>query len=121
MANRPTPEQVQRLLSVTFSTEELEDAISDAGLMLNACAKLYDDERQAALVKYLAAHLLASSQVGAAGSLASESVDGTSYSRATATLGQNLKGTTFGQQALLLDPNGCLQSLGEMNARLWVV
>lgn len=104
----PTAAQVQALLSVTFDTDVIDAAIEDAVLMLGDCAELYDDARNKAIVKYLAAHLLAVSPAGQRGSIKSESVDGVSYSFGGASVSTGLNGSAQGQTAMQLDTEGCM-------------
>ena len=106
----PSVEQVQALLPAAFPIGLVEAMIADATLMLEDCAG-YSTERRSAIVKYLAAHLLASTQRSAAG-VASKSIDGVSYSYRGPVLGEGLKGTPFGQMALSFDTNGCLLRAG---------
>ena len=114
----PSTEQVLALMSVTFPTSVVESAIADAALLLpESCS--YPTERKTAILKYLAAHFLSSSQKGAQGKLAGKSIDGASYSLRGAMLGQGLKGTTFGQQALLLDVDKCIPDIDGIQLRMW--
>lgn len=112
----PTTESVQALLSVEFTAATINAAITDAALMVEDCG--YTDSREEAIVRYLAAHLLSSSQPGGAGNVKSENIDGTAYTLGGAVVGMGLKGSSFGQQALLLDKNRCLQDIDTKQARM---
>lgn len=108
MPTLPTAAAVQGLLIVPFPEAVVNGAISDAALIFADCLAKYPDEIGTALVKYLAAHLLSTSQAGARGNVQSQSVDGTSYTLASAALGDGLRGSSFGKSALLFDSLRCL-------------
>ena len=102
-------------------TTALEDAavaalIDDATLLVEDCVSALSCSRQATIIKWVTAHLIASmstSTAGQTGVLTSESLGDASRSYAKPTLGeQGLHGTTYGQQAIAYDPNGCLATLG---------
>ena len=114
--NLPATNDLQLILPQPLSTEQLESAISDAALVFKPCAGDYDSDTEAAIIKYLAAHMLA--MAGVSSSLVSETVDGDSYRRQVATTGEGLKGTQYGQQVLLLDHKGCLSRRDLRTARV---
>lgn len=121
MPATPSVENVQALLAHQFAAGVVTAAISDAALILEElpCMGQYSDARLEAITRYLAAHLLASTQTGAA--IASKSIDGVAYSWRSATLGAGLEGTPLGQQALLLDFGGCLRDLERREVRVFSV
>lgn len=93
--------------------------IADAELVAGDCISSYSAERQDAIVKWLAAHLVASTDAGGV-SVTSEKLGDASLTFARATLGEGLKGTFYGQQALALDTNGCLTGKGRGQASVEV-
>lgn len=117
---KPDAATVLALTGLDIPVPVVESVIDDAALMAdNACMQGYPEERQRAIVKWLSAHLLTSTAGG--GMLSSEKLGDAQDSYARATLSDGLKGTTYGQQALLLDPNGCLLKLGKSRASIEVV
>ncbi|MCE8471503.1 DUF4054 domain-containing protein, partial [Rhodovulum sulfidophilum] len=108
-----------------FPAPVVASIIEDAALMAGVCIAPYEPARQAAIVKWLAAHLIASTNGAAgtgAGSLTSMSLGDASETYAKAALtGEGLRATHFGQQALLLDTLGGLARLGRPRASAEVI
>lgn len=115
MATTPDPSEVAALAGVE-ETPAIASFIADAELLVEPCNGAYSDDRRTAIVKWLAAHLIASTPDGAM--LKSETVDGASYTRVMSTNGTGLQSTTFGQRALELDTQGCLVEQGKRSATL---
>jgi hypothetical protein len=78
---------------------------------LAACG--YSAARLDSIALYLAAHFVEPGVTGGAGTIASESTGRSSVTYSTATLGEDLKGSRWGQIALQLDTKGCLAKLGK--------
>ena len=116
---KPSAAVVIALTGTSFAEAVVSAVIDDAALIAEACIAGYDSDRQTAIVKWIAAHLLAST--GTEGVLTSDKLGDAQQSFARATLGDALKGTTYGQQALLLDTNGCLAKQGRAKAVVQVV
>jgi len=117
---KPTAAEVIALHDAGFASAVVESIIDDAALLAdNMCTQAYDAARQKAIVKWLAAHMIASTNNG--GVLASESLGSASDSYHRASLGEGLKGTVYGQQVLLLDNNGCLSRIGKPRASIEVI
>lgn len=112
--SKPTAAVVIALTGTGFDSATVSAIIDDAAMIAEKCIASYDATRQAAIVKWLAAHLIAST--GGEGVAVSESLGDASTSWQRAPLGDALKGTTYGQQALLLDTNGCLAKQGRARA-----
>lgn len=102
----PTPEQVQALLTVQFTDAEITSFLDDAILLLGE--GVYDGARETAILKYLTAHLITITPKGSEGVLSAKKIEDLSYSYARGSLGEGLRSTTFGQQALALDVKGML-------------
>lgn len=109
---KPTAADVQLIISATDA--QANAAIEDAALIAEHCVACLSADRQKAIIKYLAAHLIASTNSGA--SKTSSKLGDAQDSYARAQLGDALKGTTYGQQAIALDPSGCLLGLGKIKA-----
>jgi hypothetical protein len=110
----PTAADVRAIIETSLTDGQIEALIADAALAAEKCLLKYDEARQKAIVKWLTAHLIAST--GGNGVLTSQKLGDASETYARATLGDGLKGTTYGQQALLLDTCGCLARLGRARA-----
>lgn len=123
MTTAPTIAEVRRIITSAQDDAAVQMAIDDAGLLVEPCVSSWSDARATAIIRWMAAHLL-SSMSGASGSsksLASKSLGDASESYARATLGDQLKGSTYGQQALTLDSGCCLLKLGKRPASFKVL
>ena len=112
--SKPTAAEVMALTSTGFSESVVSAIIDEAASIVESCVSGYDSARQAAIVKWVAAHMIAST--GAEGVLTSDKLGDAQQSFARGQLGDALRGTTYGQTALLLDTNGCLSKLGRGKA-----
>ncbi len=113
----PTPDDVRVIITTALTDPQITALIGDAALIAEACPAVaaYDAIRQAAIVKWLTAHLI-SQQSGKAGALTQKALGDASESYAVGTMGMNLQGSRYGQQALALDPSGCLAQVGQRRA-----
>lgn len=116
-----TAAEVIALTGTSLDSATVDAVIADATLVVseNACYNAYEDARKDAIIKWLTAHLISSTSQD--GSVTSEKLGDASVTYARAALGDGLKGTTYGQQVLLLDYNGCLTKLGRAKATFEVV
>ena len=90
------------------------EAMIQSNILNNGCGATYTPEQLELIARYLAAHIFQIQH----GVLTSKSAGSASESYA-ATLDKGLLGTLHGQQAMLLDPNGCLaQAQARNNAIL---
>ena len=119
MPAKPQASDVIALTGTEQSESVVSQIIDDAALIASECIAGYDEYRQRSILKWLAAHLLASTQED--GVRTSERLGDAQDQFARAKMGDSLKGTTYGQQAIALDTNGCLARLGRAKARLRVV
>jgi hypothetical protein len=108
---KPSAADVQTIIAATDA--QANAAIEDAALIAETCVTSLAGDRQKAIIKYLAAHLIAS---GIGAQKTSERLGDASVSWARAQMGQGLLGTSYGQQAIALDPNGCLLKIGKVKA-----
>lgn len=117
MAATPSVAEVRAVITTTLGDEQVQARIDDAALIVDGCPAIVvmSDAQQKAIVKWVAAHLIASSTAEGAQVLSKKLGDASeTYSRAS--LGIGLAGTYYGQQALLLDPTGCLARRGRQRA-----
>ncbi len=125
MATLPTASEVIAITGTDFSEAVVDAIIADAALIAEGCISSYSDERQTAIIKWLACHLIASTNGASgtgAGSVTSSKLGDASESYAKSSLtGEGLKATHYGQQALLLDTNGCLARKGRPPATVQVI
>lgn len=125
MPTLPTASEVIALTATDFSEAVVSAIIADAALIAEGCIASYEDARQTAIIKWLACHLIVSTNGASgsgAGSITSDKLGDASTSFAKSALtGEGLKATHYGQQALLLDTNGCLARLGRPRASVEVI
>jgi hypothetical protein len=114
MLTKPTVAAVRLIITTTLVDASVQAFIDDAELIARGCTVVagYEEEVQAAIVKYIAAHLI-SVQSGKSGVLTQKALGDASESYASGAMGDMLKASRYGQQALLLDPSGCLANLGK--------
>jgi hypothetical protein len=121
MPTLPTASDVIDLTGTAISAAVVSALINDAALVADGdCFAAYSEERKTAIIKWLAAHLVASTDAGG-GTLTQDKLGDASQSYARATMGEGLKGTMYGQQALALDTSGCLFRLGKGRATVCVI
>lgn len=112
-----TVADVRLIISTEASDAQVQAAINDVTLMAARCLSLIADEpTRDAIVKYLAAHLLTIIDSSGAGVATSSSLGDASDTYATSGLGRSLKTSAYGQMAIQLDPNDCLQRIGNPKA-----
>lgn len=111
---KPSAADVKAIISTALTDEQIGALIDDAALLAEDCIASLSSERQKAILKWLTAHLIASTDFN--GMKTSSKLGDAQDSFARATLGDALKGTTYGQQALALDPCGCLVNIGKVKA-----
>jgi hypothetical protein len=113
---------VRVVIATALADPQLTALIGDAVLIAEGCPVVatYDATRQAAIVKWIAAHLVAQ-QSGKAGALTQKALGDASESYASAAMGAQLAGSRYGQQAIALDPSGCLAQLGMRRATFKVL
>ncbi|QDP55372.1 MAG: hypothetical protein Tp176DCM1853251_56 [Prokaryotic dsDNA virus sp.] len=124
MPTLPTASEVIAITGTAMSEALVSALIDDAALVVadSTCFSGYSDEKQTAIIKWLAAHIVASTGPGAkTGALTSRKLGDAQQSFARATMGEGLRGTLYGQQALALDTNGCLAGIGKGRASVQVI
>lgn len=117
MSCLPDAQDVIELVGDSFDTEFVESIISDAALIAARCLDGVPCGTQKAALKWLAAHLIASTQEG--GVLTSSRLGDAQESYSRAVMGNGIMGTTYGQQAVAILP--CLGRAGRAQARITVV
>jgi len=117
--------EVIEITATDYSEAVVAAIIADAALVAEGCIETYSAERQTAIIKWLACHLIVSTNgAGGAGSgsITSEKLGDASTTYAKSALsGEGLKASHYGQQALLLDTNGCLAGKGRSRASVQVI
>lgn len=118
MTTAPSTSSVQILLTGTVGTPSDAVAsayIDDAMALVASCACIASllDATQTIIVKYLAAHLYTVGVNKGAGAKTLEVLgDARTAWASPSTVGEGLKLTSYGQQALIFDTTGCLLQLG---------
>jgi hypothetical protein len=112
-----TVADVRLIISTEASDAQVQVAINDVTLMAARCLALIADEpTRDAIVKYLAAHLLTIIDSTGAGVATSSKLGDASDTYKTDGFGRSLGSSNYGQMAIQLDPNGCLQRIGNPKA-----
>jgi hypothetical protein len=117
----PSVADVTTLTGTSLSEVVVTSLIQDAALVAEDCIAGYAPARQTAIIKWLAAHLVASTSSGGESTLTSDKLGDAAQTFARATTGDALSGTMYGQQALALDTNGCLTRKGRARASIQVL
>lgn len=113
----PAASDVIALTGTSLPDAVVTTIIGNAGLIAAACLAGVSDERETAALLWLAAHLVASTNGSRA--ITSWKLGDASHTYASATTGDGLSGTVYGQQAIALLP--CLATLGRATASLEVI
>lgn len=111
-------EAVINLTGSEMSTEAVEAIIEDARLMAGPCLDEVADDVADAAVKWLAAHLLASTSDTQAAALKSDTLGDASRTWQRPGGGDGLAATGYGQQAIYLLP--CLARSSERRNVAWM-
>jgi len=121
MATNPDRRDVIALTGSTLSEDIVNAIIDDAALVVSGCIVNLDAARQTAIIKWVAAHMVASTSSGGGGVLSSQKLGDASESYARGELGKALNSSYYGQQAIALDPNGCLRKIGQPSVGFQVI
>lgn len=123
MTTLPTATEVRAIITTSLTDAQIDAIAADALLLVEACSSFtsYSDARQTAIVKWVTAHLIASSNATGGGALTQKSLGDASESYARPMLGVGMGGTTYGQQAIALDTSGCLAQIGKIKATFKVL
>lgn len=115
---KPIAADVIALTGTGLSEAVVSDIIDDAAL-IGDCLSTLSSAKQEAALKWLAAHLIASTSDDGSQVLTSAKLGDASDSYARAKTGDGIAGTTYGQQAIAIAP--CLARLGRAKASIEVV
>lgn len=113
----PTAQAVIDLTGTTLPEPVVYSIIDDAAIIGRDCLAALDADTQEAAIKWLAAHLIASTDSGA--TLASERLGDAQQTYVRAQVKDGIAGTVYGQQAIAIAP--CLARIGRAKARITVV
>lgn len=118
MVDTPSVADVRIVITTSLSDAGVQAMIDDAALIVEQCAAVVaaSSAKQKAIVKWVAAHLIAGVPGSTAGQKTSKSIGDASETYASTQLGVNLSGSTYGQRALLLETSGCLANIGKARA-----
>lgn len=114
---QPSVDDVRALITTALTDAQVSLYIEDATLIAEGCSGISElgETRQAAIVKWLTAHLIAQ-QTGKGGQVTAEKLGDASKSFAAGAGGLFLQSTRYGQQAAMLDTTGGLANLGKVRA-----
>lgn len=116
---KPDAQTVIDLTGTDLSEPVVTLIIEDAALIAGPCLSGVADDRATSAIKWLAAHLVASTSDGGAATLTSDKLGDASQSWARAQMGDGIVGSTYGQQAVALVP--CLARVGRAQASVEVL
>lgn len=113
----PTVDEVRSIVQTDLDDAGVQGLINDAAALATRCLTPLEPDLQKTILKWLTAHLIqilgkATGEGFANVAVTSMKLGDASETYARASLGTNLGSTPYGQQAILLDPNGCLARLG---------
>lgn len=114
----PTAAQVRAIITTDLTDDQIDSYVVDASLLVARCISVLDEVTQTTIIKYTAAHLIQSNGQASGEGFANTSVTSmklgdASESYARAAVGSGMASTSYGQQAIALDPNGCLLTIGQ--------
>lgn len=119
---KPTVADVRVIIDTDLLDASVQVYIDDAAVLVNTCILPLTADAQTAVIKYVAAHLVSVRDAeGGSGVVVSEKLGDAQTSYAAMPLGKQLQSSTYGQSALLFDPNGCLANLGAVAAKVRLV
>lgn len=103
---KPTATEVKAIIATSFSDALVTELIEDAVLIAEACPALVSSSaaKQKAVVRWISCHLIS---LSSSGQRSQEAIGDASesYTSNSANFGEGLKGTVYGQRALLLEPS----------------
>lgn len=119
----PAASDVIAITGTGLSEAIVTALIGDAALLASgsACFTAYSDERQTAIVKWIAAHFVACTDAGGVGVTSDKIGDAARTYARPGGAGQGLGSTSYGQAALALDTEGCLARIGQPRSSLEVL
>ena len=117
--NKPTAQSVIDLTGTDLESAVVGSIIDDAALLAEKCLENLDADRQAAALRWLTAHLIASTSDEGSKSVSSSRLGDASDSYSSASTGDGISGTSYGQQAIAIAP--CLARLGRARASIKVI
>jgi len=112
-----TVADVREIVTTSLSDDAVTFFIGLAEAATGECATGWSDALTDQINRLVAAHFI-EMVPGEAKTVTSVKLGDASETYARASLGEGLKATLWGQQALLLDTTGCLQRLGKPPATL---
>lgn len=117
MVAKPDIETVRLVIATDWTDPQVQAAIDDAALLVEGCPVIeaMSEDRQKAIVKWAAAHLIHAAG-GGGQQLTSKKLGDAQEVYSSGQLGTQFESSYYGQQALLLDTSGCLATLGKRRA-----
>jgi len=110
-------QEVIDLLQIDINETLVQKYIDYATLIVADCN--WQQDRKDAIINWITAHLITSTDEYR--QVVSESYGNASITFSSGPIGESLKSTTYGQQALLLDNTGCLNKLGKSKGTIEVI
>lgn len=117
--NKPTAQDVIDLTGSGLPEPVVEAIINDAALIAGDCLGTLSEERQAAALKWLAAHMLSGTSDEGSQVLTNSKLGDASDTYARGKVGEGIHGSYYGQQAVAIAP--CLSAIGQSVASIEVI
>lgn len=112
--SKPTAAQVKSVIQTSLSDSDIDAFMDDAVLIVEQCASIASgsESLQKSVVKWVTAHLINFAEAN--GGVVSMKVLGSATEAyANAPMGEFLKSSVYGMQALMMDRTGCLAKIGQ--------
>lgn len=120
MTTTPSVAEVRAIITTAMTDDQVTALIGDAELMVEHCISSLAASRQKAIIKWVTAHLISMS-TGENRQLTQFKLGDAQEAYASMTLGEALKASRYGQQAINLDPNGCIANIGKRKVGMTVL
>lgn len=115
----PTPDEVRQIIKTALDDTAIAAIIDDAAMIVGPCLEGLPEDRAKAIIKYVAADLIASTVASAGGGArTSKALGDASESYASGGTGAEFGKSAYWAKALMLDPRGCLANLGRRRATI---
>lgn len=117
----PTVAAVRVVITTSLDDAAVQSLIDDAAALIDgqcSCIASLPSATQQSIVKWVAAYLISTVKQQGGGTLTSDRLGDAARTYSTTGFGKQLASSAYGQNALLLDPTGCLARLGKARATI---
>lgn len=115
----PTVAEVRLIITTGLDDSAVAAIIEDAALIVADCIAELEEDKAKAIVKYVAADMIAAVVASSGGGVrTSKALGDASESWASGGTGSEFGKSAYWSRALMLDPCGCLEKLGRKRATI---